>query len=65
MLCKLDSLASAGEPFLFFTDFQASKFHVFKLSELEENDIEFCFDENLSYKKHNLSLQKFPLSFEW
>ena len=64
MLCKLDSLASAGEPFLFFTDFQASKFHVFKLSELEENDIEFCFDENLSYKKHNLSLQKFPLSFE-
>ena len=64
MLCKLDSLASAGEPFLFFTDFQASKFHVFNLSELEENDIEFCFDENFSYKKHNLSLQKFPLSFE-
>jgi para-aminobenzoate synthetase component 1 len=64
MLSKLDSLASAGEPFLFFTDFQASKFHVFKLSELEENDIEFCFDENFSYKKHNLSLQKFPLSFE-
>ena len=63
MLSKLDSLASAGEPFLFFTDFQASKFHVFKLSELEENDIEFCFDENFSYKKHNLSLQKFPLSF--
>ena len=63
MLSKLDSLASAGEPFLFFTDFQASKFHVFKLSQLEENDIEFCFDENFSYKKHNLSLQKFPLSF--
>lgn len=64
MLDKLDSLASAGEPFLFFTDFQASHFHVFKLSELEENDIEFSFDSEFSYKKHDLSLEKFPLSFE-
>ena len=63
MLHKLDSLASAREPFLFFTDFNASKFNVFKLSELQENDIEFCFDENFSYKKHHLLLQKFPLSF--
>ena len=63
MLDKLGFLASAGEPFLFFTDFTASKFHVFKLSELEENDIEFCFDEDFIYKKHDLSLQKFPLSF--
>ncbi len=63
MLNKLDSLASVGEPFLFFTDFQASKFNVYRLDELKENDIEFSFDENFSYKKHNLTLQKFPLSF--
>jgi len=63
MLDKLGFLASAGEPFLFFTDFQASKFHVYKLDELEENDIEFSFDENFTYKKHDLTLQKYPLSF--
>ena len=64
MLDKLDSLASAGEPFLFFTDFKASHFHVFELDSLAEHDIEFSFDENFTYKKHNLSLLKFPLSFE-
>ncbi|MDD2356531.1 MAG: aminodeoxychorismate synthase component I [Thiovulaceae bacterium] len=63
MLDKLGFLASAGEPFLFFTDFQASKFHVYRLDELEENDIEFCFDANFTYKKHDLTLQKFPISF--
>ncbi len=63
MLDKLNSLASAGEPFLFFTDFQASKFHVYRLDELEENDIEFCFNENFTYKNHSLSLQKYPISF--
>jgi para-aminobenzoate synthetase component 1 len=64
MLHKLDSLASAGEPFLFFTDFKASHFHVFSLDSLEENDIEFSFNADFSYKKHDLSLKKFPLSFE-
>ena len=63
MLDKLDSLAKSGEPFLFFTDFTASTFNVFRLDELAENDIEFSFDENFSYKKHYLSLQKYPLSF--
>jgi para-aminobenzoate synthetase component 1 len=63
MLDKLDSLAKSGEPFLFFTDFTASTFNVFRLDELAENDIEFSFDEKFSYKKHNLSLQKYPLPF--
>ncbi len=64
MLDKLDSLARLREPFLFFTDFKASHFHVFKLSELEKNDIEFAFEPDFIYKKHTLCLQKFPLSFE-
>jgi para-aminobenzoate synthetase component 1 len=63
MLDKLDSLAKSREPFLFFTDFTASKFNVFRLDELKENDIEFSFDENFTYKKHDLTLQKFPISF--
>lgn len=61
---RVDSLASAKEPFLFFTDFKASKIEVYRLNELESNDIEFTFDENFSYKKHTATLIKHPLSFE-
>lgn len=61
---KLDSLAKAGDPFLFFSDFKASKIEVYRVDELKKNDIEFAFDENFTYKKHTLSLKKHPLSFE-
>ena len=64
MLNKLDSLARAKEPFLFFTDFKNTKFEVYTLDELKHHDIEFSFDENFIYKKHSLSLKKYPLSFE-
>ncbi|MBU0631785.1 aminodeoxychorismate synthase component I [bacterium] len=64
MLNKLDSLASAKEPFLFFTDFKASKIEVYRLDELAYNDIEFAFDEDFSYKKHTASLSKHPLAFD-
>ncbi|WP_345980536.1 aminodeoxychorismate synthase component I [Sulfurimonas sp. HSL3-2] len=63
MLNKLDSLASAKEPFLFFTDFKASHIEVYRVDELATNDIEFTFDENFTYKKHNASLVKHPISF--
>ncbi len=61
---KLDSLASAKEPFIFFTNFKASKIEVYRLDELEQNDIEFSFNENFTYKKHDASLIKHPLPFE-
>ena len=64
MLNKLDSLANAKEPFLFFTDFKASHFHVYTLDELQQNDIEFSFDEHFTHHAHNLNLTKSPLSFE-
>ncbi|WP_345993542.1 aminodeoxychorismate synthase component I [Sulfurimonas sp. HSL-1716] len=63
MLNKIDSLASAKEPFLFFTDFKASCIEVYRLDELAKNDIEFTFDENFTYKKHDASLIKHPISF--
>jgi para-aminobenzoate synthetase component 1 len=64
MLNKLDSLANAKEPFLFFTDFKASRFHVYSLDELESNDIEFSFDEHFTHQTHDLTLTKSPLSFD-
>jgi para-aminobenzoate synthetase component I len=64
MLNKLDSLAAAGEPFLFFTNFQAKKFHVYTLDELQDNDIQYSFDPNFGYKKHHLSLQKKSIDFD-
>ena len=61
---KMDTLAAAKVPFLFFSDFKAQHFEVYALDELAQNDIEFVFDENFTYKKHDCSLQKNPLSFE-
>lgn len=64
MLDKLDSLAQSKEPFLFFCDFKGTKFHVYALDELEQQDIQYSFDENFTYAKHDLKLQKSPISFE-
>jgi len=64
MIDKLDALAKRREPFLFFTDFKGLKFNVFSLDELEQNDIEFVFNENFKPQKHALTISKHPCSFD-
>ena len=57
-------LGKQKEPFLFVTDFKATKLEVFPLHELEKNDIEFTIDENYNYKQHIHTFIKTPPDFE-
>jgi len=60
----LNMLGKQKEPFLFVTDFKATKLEVFPLHELEKNDIEFTIDENYNYKQHIHTFIKTPPDFE-
>jgi para-aminobenzoate synthetase component I len=60
---RLSALAVSKTPFLFYTDFEATKTHVFTLDELDDEDIEFHFGDK-AYIPHKHSLQKFPLDFK-
>ncbi len=60
---KLSALSKERTPFLFISNFDASKIHVYKLDELEKEDIEFSFDTHV-YKKHPYKLSLFPIDFE-
>ena len=60
----LNSLGKKRIPFLFISDFKAKKLEVVPLSELSTSDIEFCIDENYTFKKHPNRLEKSALKFE-
>lgn len=48
----LNTLGKKREPFLFISDFKAQKLEVILLKDLQNSDVEFCIDENYSYKEH-------------
>ena len=57
----LSKLAVEGIPFLFYTNFNGSKLHCYRLDELQKEDIEFSFE--LTFSKHDKKIIKYPLSF--
>jgi len=60
----LNTLGKKREPFLFISDFKAQKLEVILLKDLKSSDVEFCIDENYTYKEHTHSLQTVPIDFE-
>jgi len=60
---KVNFLASKGIPFLFISDFNAKKFDVIPLDELQREDVEFCICESYKYKEHNHHLETKPIDF--
>jgi len=61
---QINSLGRKRDPFLFISDFKAQNVEVFPLSQLQENNVEFCIDENFTFKKHPHFLKKEPVSFD-
>ncbi len=59
---RLSSLAASRTPFLFYTNFDATKTHVYTLDELKDADIEFVMDTD-EYREHHHSLASFPQDF--
>ena len=59
---KLSELASAGIPFLFFTNFDGSQIHCYRLDELQHEDIEFQFGH--PFAKHTEVIKKYPIDFQ-
>jgi len=60
---RLSQLASTSTPFLFYTNFDASITQVYTLAELENEDIEFSFEQK-PYIEHPHFLIKYPLDFQ-
>jgi len=60
---RLSSLASSNTPFLFYTNFDASRTYVYTLDEIKKEDIEFSFEQK-PYTKHSHFLVKFPQDLE-
>ncbi len=59
----LNSLGSKREPFLFITDFKASKLEVILLKDLKDSDVEFMIDEDFKPSIHKHFLQKMAIPF--
>jgi len=60
---RLSQLAAKKTPFLFYTNFDATKTHVYTLDELQEADIEFSFETQV-YQEHSHFLKRFPQDFQ-
>lgn len=60
---EINVLAKQKKPFLFISDFKGERVEVVLLEELQDADIEFCIDEDYSYKKHPHLLNKKPIPF--
>ena len=60
---RLSHLAAQGIPFLFFTNFDASKTQVFRLDQLKDEDIEYAFDTD-TYSAHTHKIKKSPISYQ-
>ena len=61
---KLSEYAAKGIPFLFYTDFKGEQLHLYKLDELQDHGIEFSINTDSLSKPHNITLHKYPVSFE-
>jgi len=61
---QINQLGKRGEPFLFISDFKAQDIKIIPLQELSEHDIEFCIQEDYSFKQHRHVLKKMPLDFK-
>lgn len=59
---RLSILASKRVPFLFYTNFDATKAEVYTLNQLQESDIEFSM-QSKEYKKHTHKLNIFVQEF--
>ena len=59
----INSLGAKREPFLVISDFKAQSVDVIPLSELENQDIEFCINENFPIIKHKQFFKKTPPPF--
>ena len=60
----LDVLGSQRKPFLFISDFKAQRVEVFEPENLETEDIEFCINQNYTYKEHPHFLKTTPITLE-
>lgn len=60
---KLSALAKERIPFLFISNFDASKIHVYRLDELEDEDIEFSFNTHTNIK-HQHKLLISPIDYK-
>lgn len=60
---KINILARQKKPFLFLSDFKGERVEVVLLEDLEKEDIEFCIDENYTYREHPHTLQTTPVKF--
>ena len=64
MFDELSRLALNHTPFLFYTDFKAENLHIYRLDELEKNDIEFVFGNINVIKDEPIPFIISPVSFE-
>ncbi len=60
---RLSYFASRNIPFLFYTDFKGEKIHVYPLSDLEEQGIEYAIHQPCAPTVRNKKLRKQPISF--
>lgn len=60
---RLSTLAAEKTPFLFYTNFDSSKTHVYTIDELKNEDIDFTLNKNV-FTNHSHKLKKFPLDFQ-
>ncbi len=63
MFDKISQYASQNIPFLFYTNFQGTKVHVYKLDELKKNNINFSIKDK--HKPHNyIPIRKKAIKFD-
>ena len=60
----INSLAQQRVPFLFISNFQATKVEAIPLDQLKDHDIEFSIQEQFVTQKHHYTLRKKALSYE-
>ncbi len=60
---RFSSLLASNTPFLFYTNFDASRIHLYTLDELPAADIEFAFGHT-GYPDHPMTLKKSPIAYE-
>lgn len=60
----MNLFGSQRKPFLFISNFDASKIEVFPLEMLQKFDIEYTIQRNYHYKPHPHTLEKEPISYD-
>ena len=60
----VNRFAKEGRAFIFISDFLAKDIKVIPLDELDIHDIEFCIDEDYTYKKHHSYFEVDAVDFD-